>query len=215
MTEERQAVYSNRVPLFVLAALFIGVSGAIAPSFWRRRAARREAEVRASLRERELQSIEAISAALSQTADAGSVARVLLDEIASLFSVEFVGLALVDDERNEASGLLARLDGKDFAFWQDLRLDLRREPSGIASAVFDAAPVTVYDTHNSPLINQAVAGAVGAKSAAFVPLVSGERVIAVLAIATTRERRSFSTEELGPLRTLAAEAALAFERARS
>ena len=64
-------------------------------------------------------------------------------------------------------------------------------------------------------INKRVAAAVGAQSAAFVPLVYGERVIAVLAIATTRERRTFSADELGPLRTLAAEAALALERARS
>src|SRR5262249_40207152 len=48
-----------------------------------------------------------------------------------------------------------------------------------------------------------------------VPLVSGERVIGVLAIATVHERRAFSTEELGPLRTLASEAAVALERARS
>ena len=185
------------------------------PSFWRRHAGRRAAEERASLRERELRSIEAISAALSHADDAESVARVLLDEIAALLSVEFAGLALVDDERNEANGLLARLDGEDFTFWQGLRFDLRREPSGIASAVFDVAPVTVFDTDTSPVINRAVAGSIGAKSAAFVPLVSGERVIAVLAIATTHERRSFSTEELGPLRTLAAEAALALERARS
>ncbi len=213
---ERQDVHSNRVPQLVLAALSLGVSWVITPSFWRRRAGRRQqAEERASLRERELRSIEAISAALAHADDPESVARVLLDEIAGLFSVEFAALALVDDERNEASGLLARRDGKDFAFWQGLRFDLRSEPSGVASAVFDVAPVTVYDTGTSPLINQSVAGAVGAKSAAFVPLVSGERVIAVLAIATTRERRSFSTEELGPLRTLAAEAALALERARS
>ena len=93
-------------------------------SFWRHRAGRREAEERASLRERELRSIEAISAALSHADDAESVARVLLDEIAALFSVEFAGLALVDDERNEANGLLARRDGKDFAFWRGLRFDL-------------------------------------------------------------------------------------------
>jgi two-component system, OmpR family, phosphate regulon sensor histidine kinase PhoR len=212
VTEERKGV---GVPLFALAALILGASGAITPSFWRRRAGRRKAGERAFSRERELRSIESISAALSRTSDAESIARVLLDEIASLFSVEFVGLALVDEGRNEASGLLARRDGEDFDFWSGLRFDLRREPSGIASAVFDVAPVTVYDTGTSPLINQAVAGAVGAQSAAFVPLVSGERVIAVLAIATTHERRAFSTEELGPLRTLAAEAALALERARS
>ena len=61
-------------------------------------------------------------------------------------------------------------------------MDLRNEPSGIASAVFDAAPVTVYDTGTSPLINRAVAQTIGAHSAAFVPLISGERVIAVLAV---------------------------------
>ncbi len=75
--------------------------------------------------------------------------------------------------------------------------------------------MTVYDTASSPLIKQPVAEAIGAHSAAFVPLVSGERVIGVLAIATTHERRAFSPEELGPLRTLASEAAVALERARS
>src|SRR5262249_25456917 len=105
--------------------------------------------------------------------------------------------------------------GQDFDYWSGLRFDLRREPSGIASAVFDVAPVTVYDTGSSPVINKEVADAIGAHSAAFVPLVSGERVIAVLAIATTHGRRALSTEELGPLRTLAAEAVMALERARS
>jgi two-component system, OmpR family, phosphate regulon sensor histidine kinase PhoR len=217
VTEESQAVHFKGVPLIALAALYLGVSGSIIPSFRRRRFFHQAkgAEERASLRERELRSIEAISAALARADDAESVARVVLDEIASLFAVEFAGLALVDEQLNEAHGLLARREGEDFDYWRGLRFDLRREPSGIASAVFDAAPVTVYDTGMSPLINKAVAQTVGAHSAAFVPLISGERVIAVLAIATTHERRAFSTEELSPLRTLAAEAALALERARS
>jgi PAS domain S-box-containing protein len=176
---------------------------------------RRAAEERASLRERELQSIQTISDALARAGDAESVARALLDEIASLFSVEFVGLVLVDDALVEGRGLLARRDGEDFDWWRGVRFDLRNEPSGVASAAFDVAPITVYDTDASPLINQTVARAIGARSAAFVPLVAGERVIAVLAVATTHERRAFSTEELGPLRTFAAEAALALERASS
>jgi PAS domain S-box-containing protein len=175
----------------------------------------REATERADLRERELQSIEAISEAIARAGDAESVARVLLDEIASLVGVDFAGLALVDERMTEARGLLARREGKDFEYWTEVRFDLRGEPSGVASAAFEVAPVTVYDTANSPLIKQPVAEAVGARSAAFVPLVSGERVIGVLAIATVHERRAFSTEELGPLRTLASEAAVALERARS
>ncbi len=175
----------------------------------------RDAEERASLRERELQSIETISAALAQATDPQAIARVLLDEIAALLSVEFVGLVLVDDGLVEGRGLVARREGEDFEQWRDLRFDLRNEPSGIASAVFEAAPVTVYDVSASPLVNRTVAESVGAISAAFIPLVTGNRVIAALAIATTRGHRAFSTEELGPLRTVAAEAALALERARS
>ena len=175
----------------------------------------RAAAKRADLRTRELESLESISAAIARAGDVESVARVLLDEIAALIGVGFVGLALVDEGMNEARGLLARREGMDFDFWSDLRFDLRGEPSGVASAAFDVAPVTVYDTASSPLIKQPVAEAIGAHSAAFVPLVSGERVIGVLAIATTHERRAFSPEELGPLRTLASEAAVALERARS
>src|SRR4051812_11570235 len=176
---------------------------------------RRAAEERASLRERELEAIQTVSDALARAGDAESVARVVLDEIAALFSVEFVGLVLIDDELSEGRGLLARREGEDFDAWRDIRFDLRNEPSGVASAAFEAAPVTIYDTESSPLVNKAVAQMVGARSAAFVPLVAGERVIAVLAIATTHEPRAFSPEELGPLRTVAAEAALALERARS
>jgi len=175
----------------------------------------RAAAKRADLRTRELESLESISAAIARAGDVESVARVLLDEIAALIGVGFVGLALVDEGMNEARGLLARREGRDFDYWSDLRFDLRGEPSGVASAAFDAAPVTVYDTASSPLIKQPVADAIGAHSAAFVPLVSGERVIGVLAIATTHDRRAFSPEELGPLRTLASEAAVALERARS
>ncbi len=176
---------------------------------------RRAAEERATLRERELRSIQSISDALARAGDVETVARAVLDEIASLFSVEFVGLVLIDDDLSEGRGLIARREGEDFEYWRGLRFDLQNEPSGIAAAVFEFAPVTVYDIDASTLVNRAVAEAVGARSAAFVPLVSGERVIAVISVATTRERRAFSAEELGPLRTFAAEAALALERARS
>jgi two-component system, OmpR family, phosphate regulon sensor histidine kinase PhoR len=209
VTDERQDVRFKGMRRGLAAALHLGASVVD------RLGGRGGQASAAELRRRELESIEAISVAIARAGDAESVARVLLDEIASLLGVEFAGLTLVDEGLSEARGLLARRDGEDFDYWQDLRFDLRREPSGIATAAFEVAPVTVYDTASSPLIKQSVAEAVGARSAAFLPLVSGERVIGVLAIATTGERRAFSTEELGPLRTLASEAAIALERARS
>ena len=210
MTDERQDVRLEGMRRGWGTALLLG-----AGMFKRFRGRGREALQRAAMRERELESLEAISAAIARAGDAESVARVLLDEIGTLFRVEFVALALVDDRLSEARGLLARRNGEDFEYWRGLRFDLRREPSGIASAVFEVAPVTVYDTTNSPLIKQEVAEAVGARSAAFIPLVAGERVVGVLAIATVKERRAFPAEELGPLRTLASEAAVALDRARS
>src|SRR6266571_5215171 len=170
---------------------------------------------RRSLLERELEAVEVVYGALSRAGDAEAVARVLLDKIAERLSVQFVGLALVEEDLREARGLLARADGADVESWNAAHFDLAEEPSGVASAVFEAAPVVVYDLAETTGLNRQLANEVGAKSAAFVPLVSGGRVIAVLAVATTTEHRSFSTEELGPIRALVAEATLALERARS
>ena len=55
------------------------------------------ADERAYLRDARARSLESISAAIARADDVESVARVLLDEIAALFGVEFVGLALVDE----------------------------------------------------------------------------------------------------------------------
>ncbi len=38
--------------------------------------------------------------------------------------------------------------------------------------------------------------AVGAKSAAYVPLLAGDRVIAVISVATTDAHRAFSADDL-------------------
>src|SRR5207249_4290686 len=77
------------------------------------------------------------------------------------------------------------------------------------------APVIVYDVAASTIVNRRLAEKVGAKSAAFVPLVSGERVLAVLVVAMTREPHVFGAEEIALLQALCAEAALTLERIRS
>lgn len=164
--------------------------------------------------ERELRSIEATSAALAAAGDVQSVARILLDEVSRLLSVEVAGLVIVNVEATEARGLLARREGEDVPAWSDLRFDLRRDPSGVASAVVDGTPVTVDEASASPPVDEAVR-AIGAKSAVFVPLVSGTRVIAVLVIASTSARRVFSAGEVGLVRTLAAAAAVALAHTRS
>jgi PAS domain S-box-containing protein len=189
---------------------------------WRERAAfvtsgrrAREAEELVTVRERELEAVAAISDALARTNDPETAGRVLLDEVGGLLKIEFTALALVDEDGREASGLLAREHGHDVRWWRDVRVDLRNEPSGIASAYFQAAPVVVFDCEASPLVSPRLVQAVGAKSGVFVPLIVEQRVIGVLIGAPTSDKRAFSTEELTLMQSLAAEAGLALERTRS
>jgi PAS domain S-box-containing protein len=143
-----------------------------------------------------------------------SVARLLLDEV-SVHGIDFGAVALVDDDGHGAKGLVAIEHGEEADWWPNVRIDFKREPSAIASAAFEAAPIAIYDVAGSPRVNRRLAEKVGAKSAVFVPLVAGERVPAVLIVASTREPRLFAGEEIALLQALAAEAALALERTRS
>jgi len=143
------------------------------------------------------------------------VARTLLDEIAATFGVSFAGLTFVSDGGREAVGYLARSHGKDVDWWRDVRVDLENEPSGVARAVFEATAFAVYDAAESNVVSPKLAEATGARSAAFVPLLLEERVIAVISIATADERRVFSADDLSLMQTLASEAAVALERLRT
>src|SRR5262249_49765791 len=120
----------------VAGALVLGVFvGYLVRMRANRRAA---AAARSPERQRELESLRRIAAELARTSDVEGVARALLDEIANLFGVGFVALTFISEDAREASGFLARSGAKDVPWWPDLTLDLGREPSGIASAVFEA-----------------------------------------------------------------------------
>jgi PAS domain S-box-containing protein len=196
----------------LLGALGLGIAAGV---LFQARLGRRGPPAIAPEPERELESLRRIAAELARTSDVEGVARALLDEIASLFRVGFVALAFVSDDASEASGFLARAAGKDVGWWRDLRLDLAREPSGIASAVYEASSFAVYDVGGSSRVSSRLAAETGAKSAAFVPLISEGQVIAVISVATTDDYRAFSSDDLSVMQTLASEATIALERTRS
>jgi PAS domain S-box-containing protein len=175
----------------------------------------REAEQLVSLRDRELDAVARLVNSLARTQEPAEAARTLLDEVESLLGTDFNALALVTEDEDEATGLLARGGGETFAWFSEVRVHLHNEPSGIASAFFDAAPVVVYDVESSPLISPRLAKAAKAKSVAFVPLIVEERVIGVLVAATTPQRRVFAPEEVRLMEALAGEAAIALDRTRS
>ena len=175
----------------------------------------RDAEDRASVRDRELEVVTEISHALVRAHTPAAVARPLARHVTALLGIGFAGVAIVSDDGRQAEGVYAELDGQELGGWRDVGLDLRGEPSGIASAVHDAAPVAVYDIASSPLVSPRLAKLINAQSGAWIPMIAEERVIGVLAVASTDAKRAFSPDELTLLQAIAGEAALALERVRS
>jgi PAS domain S-box-containing protein len=174
-----------------------------------------EAEQLVSLRDRELGALATIATALTRARDLESAALPLVEQVRDVLGVEFAAVALVDEEGKQAIGIVASFEGHDASWWRELRLDLRNEPSIIASVVFDAAPVTIYDLRESKRANPRLVKQTGAKSGAWVPIVTEERVVGVVVAATTSANRAFTQEEVSLLQALASETALALDRIRT
>jgi PAS domain S-box-containing protein len=179
----------------------------------RRRA--RVAEERVSLLDREFEAVTAITNALARAVDAEAASLPLVRKVCELLQVDFAAVAVIDEGTSVATGVVAEQGGQDVAWWRDFRLDLRSEPSGIASAVFDAAPVAIYDVQGSSRVSPKLVERVGARSGLWVPMIAEERVVGVLVVVTTGALRTFTPDETALLHALAGETALALDRMRS
>jgi PAS domain S-box-containing protein len=166
-----------------------------------------------TLRAAELETVTRLSQTLARTDDPLTIARLLLDEVIALLRVDTAAVLVVDDDGRTARFLVAREGGTDLPWAPGHRIDLEATPSGIASAVFEAAPVTVYDADTAFAANRELVDRTGAKSIAYVPMLGTEGVPGVVVLAT-RETRVFSLEELDLAQGLVAEAGIALERAR-
>ncbi len=150
-----------------------------------------------------------------ETGGVTELGRALLDEVEPLIGVELACLFLVDEDRRVASAVLGRIAGRELDWFREVRIDLDNEPSGVATAVFEAAPFAVFDAKSSQLVSRRIVEATGATSVAFVPLLADERVIAVLVVGTTTKPRAFTADELALLQRVAGNAALALDHTRS
>jgi PAS domain S-box-containing protein len=172
-----------------------------------------EAEELATERGREADAISRLSEALAHTVTGPEAARELFDELESVLGVDTFMLAAVDEEGRKATGLAAR--GVDESWWQEIVLDLDDDVGAIVTVARERTPYAVYDVATAPNVNRKLADAVGAKSAAFVPLISEGGVVGVVVVVTKADHRLFSASELELVQGLANEAALALGRTRS
>ncbi|MFL5918368.1 MAG: GAF domain-containing protein [Gaiellaceae bacterium] len=158
---------------------------------------------------------QATTTAAAAVGDQVAIARELLERVEPLVGVELACLFLVDEASRTASAVLGRVGGRELDWFPDVRIDLDNEPSGVATAAYEAAPFAVYDAEASKIVSPRLTEATGTKSVAFVPLLADQRVVGVVVVGTTRERRAFSNEELALLQSTAGETALALDRTRS
>ena len=138
-----------------------------------------DAEERIGHRDRELEAVAEVSNALGRARDTLEVARPVVRHATELLGVGFAGVVLIDERRERATGVYGELDGTPADWWAELELDLQ-EPSGIASAVFDAAPVSVFDVAGSSVVSTPIVQRLGAESGCWIPMIAEERVVGVL-----------------------------------
>jgi two-component system phosphate regulon sensor histidine kinase PhoR len=150
--------------------------------------------------------------------DADTIARAsrdLVERAASVARTEFAAFVLIEEGGAEAHGVVAIDRGEEVAWFPDVRLDLRNEPSGVASAYHDAAAFAVYDARASQRVSARLVEATGARSVAYIPLIADQRVIGVLVVAATTKQRAFPSDDFVELQALAAEAAPVLDRLRA
>jgi PAS domain S-box-containing protein len=153
--------------------------------------------------------------AVGRSDDVIAVATGLLEHAEEVTGIELACLVLLEDDTRTGKGVVGRVNGRDLEWFSDVRIDLENEPSGVATAAFEAAPFAVYDAAASKIVNRRLVEATGAKSIAFIPLLLDERVTAVLVAGSVSKHRAFTTEELGALQKIAGDSALGLDRARS
>jgi PAS domain S-box-containing protein len=164
-------------------------------------------------RQRAAEAVSRLSTALTQALGGREATDQLFDELESTFGIEKALIAVVDDEAGRAAGFAAR--GVEEEWWRSITLDLEDDSGAIVTVARERTPYAVYDVATAPNINRALAERVGAKSAAFVPLVSEGRITGVLVAASATRPRLFSTADLEVMQDLANETALALGRMRS
>jgi PAS domain S-box-containing protein len=194
--------------LAVVFAVVLGAHFLLDLFFLRRRRHSRELAVR----EHQLAAVAELSSALALAGDRESIARTVLDTLNQLADFDFSGLALIDANRSEARGLMARADGADVNWYPSLHWDLENEVSGVRHAFQTRTLFTVENAPGSTEVSVELIERARLKSVVFLPLEGERGVIGVVTAGSTSEFRSFSSEQLSLMKMLAAEGTLAIGR---
>ena len=202
MNVRLKAVLIGAVPSVVRATLTTAAAVATSPTRWRARVLRERPGEGPTLAQQLLAATSPEEAAVA-----------LLDELATAFRLELANLAWVEDDGARAVILAARDGGEDNPALTGQSIALDDEPSGVNTVLREGVPFTVYDAERSDVVNPRLNAIARAKSCVYVPVRSGDLVVAVV-FGAVRSPRIFADDELAAMQILVDEAAPAIVRTR-
>ncbi len=157
--------------------------------------------------------METLAAVAETIAGADYLERILQpisEMVAATFDAPVCSIMLVDEERRELVIRAARCSSPEYLH----KMPVRIEDSLIGRVVREARPLIVSDVLAEKSYRYPeLARKTGLVSLLSAPLMTREKVIGTINI-YTRTRRAFSDEELGFVKVVAGQAAIAIENAR-
>ena len=196
---------SAQVAHWVMTVATVAVGGIVIDVLVRRV---QRGAIESESRARNLAAIGGVAHELARTTEADA-ARPAICEAA----VEVAGASSASLWEPEASGTAMVATASSGGGFSDAALPLVGHPSGVVRALVSAEPLFVVDAPDDPGIDQDMVRRTGAASCLFQPVLRDGSPVAVLAIVWERRLDRLTGEVAQIVELLAAEAAIAIERA--
>jgi signal transduction protein with GAF and PtsI domain len=159
---------------------------------------------------RRLETLAAVAQTISAEGYLERILQAISEMVAETLDSAVCSILLVDEEKKELTVSAARCSSPDYMH----RMPIRMEGSLIEHVIRESQPVIIPNIHEEKAYRYPeLARKSGLTSVLAAPLLSQGKVIGSINI-YTREARSFGDEEVGFLKVVAGQAAIAIQNAR-
>src|SRR6202167_4002554 len=159
---------------------------------------------------RRMETLAAVAQAISAESYLERILQAISEMLAETLDSAVCSILLVDDEKKELTVSAARCSSPDYMH----RMPIRMEGSLIEYVIRQGHPIIIPNIHNEKQYRYPeLARNVGVYSLLAAPLTSQGKVIGSINI-YTRDERTFSDDEVGFVKVVAGQAAIAIQNAR-
>jgi GAF domain-containing protein len=159
---------------------------------------------------RRMETLAAVAQAISAESYLERILQAISEMLAETLDSAVCSILLVDDEKKELTVSAARCSAPDYMH----RMPIRMEGSLIEYVIRQGHPIVIPNIHNEKQYRYPeLARKSGLASLLAAPLTSQGKVIGTINI-YTRDERAFSDDEIGFVKVVAGQAAIAIQNAR-